>query len=150
MSCDVCAIKNVIYRYADLIDRGDLTAVAAMFSHGRILARAGDGSDNEVVGAEAVEAMYRGFARLYEDDGTPHTMHMTTNVIVDLDEDGLGAGARSYAMVFQGLDDFPLQPVIGVRYHDRVEKVEGQWRFSERRIESHLFGDLSRHLLQSL
>jgi len=150
MQCDACEIKNVIYTYADYLDRGDLDSVAAMFSHGRILAVDGEGKESAVIGAQAVDAMYRNFTRLYEDNGTPHTKHMTTNVIVELEDDGLGASARSYAVVFQAVDDFPLQPIIGVRYYDRFEKEEGQWRFSERRIESHLFGDLSRHLLQPM
>ena len=148
MQCESCAIKNLIYRYADLIDSGDLDAVAALFSHGRVLAAGADGQDNEVVGAEAVNAMYRSFTRIYEDNGTPHTRHVTTNVMVDVDDNGQLASARSSAVVFQALDDFPLQPVIAVRYHDRFEKVDGQWRFVERRILSDLFGDLSRHLLR--
>jgi hypothetical protein len=148
MQCDTCAIKNVIYQYADYLDRGDLGSVAQLFAHGRILAAGSDGQESAIVGAEAVGAMYRNFTRLYEDNGTPHTKHMTTNVMVDLEEDGVGASARSYAVVFQAVDGFPLQPIIGVRYYDRFEKVGGQWRFSERRIESELFGDLSRHLLQ--
>ena len=148
MQCESCAIKNLIYRYADLIDSGDLDAVAALFAHGRVLAAGADGQDSEVVGAEAVNAMYRSFTRIYEDNGTPHTRHVTTNVMVDLDGSGQLASARSSAVVFQALDDFPLQPVIAVRYHDRFEKVDGQWRFVERRILSDLFGDLSRHLLR--
>ncbi len=148
MQCESCAIKNLIYRYADLIDSGDLDAVAAMFSHGRVLAAGADGQDSEVVGAEAVNAMYRSFTRIYEDNGTPHTRHVTTNVMVEVDDNGQLASARSSAVVFQALDDFPLQPVIAVRYHDRFEKADGQWRFVERRILSDLFGDLSRHLLR--
>ena len=150
MQCDTCAIKNLVYQYADHIDRGELDAVASLFADGRILASSGDGEVDEVVGSEAIAAMYHGFTRLYEDNGTPHTQHVTTNVIVDLDADGPGAGARSYAVVFQAVDDFPLQPIIGVRYYDRFRKHGGEWRFSERRIEMHLFGDLSRHLLQSV
>jgi 3-phenylpropionate/cinnamic acid dioxygenase small subunit len=148
MQCESCAIKNLIYRYADLIDSGDLDAVAALFAHGRILATGGDGQDSEVIGAEAVNAMYRSFTRIYEDNGTPHTRHVTTNVMVDVDEDGQLASARSSAVVFQALNDFPLQPVIAVRYQDRFEKANGEWRFVERRILSDLFGDLSRHLLR--
>ena len=150
MQCDICAIKNLVYRYADLIDRGDFTAVADLFADATIRTGAPGSDSAEVVGAEAVEAMYRSFARLYEDDGTPHTQHVTTNVLVELDADGHGASARSYAVVFQALDDFPLQPIIGVRYYDRLRKRGEQWHFAERRIESRLAGDLSRHLLQPM
>lgn len=148
MSCDSCAIKNLIYQYADHLDSGRLDSVAAMFSHGRLLAMDGAGEESTIAGAEAVAALYRAFTRVYEDNGTPHTLHMTTNVIVDVEAGTDRASAKSYAVVFQAVEDFPLQPIIGVRYHDRFEKSDGEWRFSERRIETHLIGDLSRHLLQ--
>ncbi len=83
-------------------------------------------------------------------DGSPHTMHMTSNVMVDVDEAGATASSRAYAVVFQAVDDFPLQPIIGVRYYDEFTKIEDGWHFTERQIDSHLFGDLSRHLLQKI
>jgi hypothetical protein len=150
MGCDSCEIRNLIYQYADYIDRGDLHSVAEMFREGRIVAAAGDGGESEIKGEEAIYGMYSAFTRIYADDGTPHTMHMTTNVIVDVDADGQGASARSYAVVMQAVDDFPLQPIIGVRYYDRFAKSGEQWRFSQRKIETLLAGDLSRHLLQSM
>jgi len=150
MSCDSCEIKNLIYRYADLIDRGDLRAVATMFSRGKIVTVDGQGKKSEIVGDEAVYGMYSRFTRLYQDNGSPHTMHMTTNVMVDVDEAGATASSRAYAVVFQAVDDFPLQPIIGVRYYDKFAKTEDGWHFTERQMDSHLFGDLSRHLLQEI
>ena len=41
VSCDTCAIKNLVYQYAHHIDSGDLEGVAAMFSEGKILAVGG-------------------------------------------------------------------------------------------------------------
>lgn len=148
MHCDSCAVKNLIYRYAHLMDDGDLDSVAAMFSDGKIVAVDGRGRETDIVGAQAVLDLYRSFTRLYEDDGSPHTLHMTTNVLVEMEEGGATAGAKSYAVVFQALPDFPLQPIIGVRYHDRFARVAGDWRFAERRIDTRLVGDLSRHLLR--
>ena len=150
MQCDSCDIKNLIYQYADYLDRGDLLSVAALFDGGRLVAVMEGGAESEIVGEQAVHDMYRSFTRLYEDNGTPHTLHMTTNVIVEVEEGGLTASARSYAVVFQAVDDFPLQPIIGVRYYDRFSKNSGSWTFSERKIESHLMGDLSQHLLQPM
>jgi len=148
MSCDHCAIKNLIYQYAHHIDNGDLDAVAAMFDQGRVVAVDGQGRDTSIVGAEAVLALYRSFARIYDDNGTPHTLHMTSNVLVDVEGSGGSASAISYAMVFQALEEFPLQPIIGVRYYDRFARTGAGWRFAERRIDTRLVGDLSRHLLQ--
>lgn len=150
MQCDSCDIKSVIYQYADFLDRGDLRGVAAMFSHGKIVARDAQGKEVDIVGEEAVYELYQTFTRLYEDKGTPHTKHMTSNVMVAIDPGGDRATAQAYAVVFQSLEDFPLQPIIGVRYYDKFEKVEQGWRFIERKIDSDLFGDLSKHLLQPI
>lgn len=151
MSCDSCAIKNLIYHYAHCLDGGDLEGVASLFLNGRIIAVSEDGSEFPIEGPEAVLALYRSFTRLYEDDGSPHTLHMTSNVLVDIAEGGLTATSKSYALVFQALQGFPLQPIIGVRYFDRFDKGEQQaWRFSERRIDTRLKGDLSRHLLRAM
>jgi 3-phenylpropionate/cinnamic acid dioxygenase small subunit len=145
VSCDHCAIKNLIYQYAHHIDDGDLEAVAAMFDQGRIVAVDGQGRDTSIVGAEAVLALYRSYTRIYDDSATPHTLHMTSNVLVEVGGDS--ANASSYAVVFQALEDFPLQPIIGVRYYDEFVRTGTGWRFAKRRIDTQLVGDLSRHLL---
>ena len=44
----------------------------------------------------------------------------------------------------------PLAPVIAGDYLDRFAKVDGTWRFTERRIGNDLFGDLSDHLLEPI
>lgn len=149
MACDSCAIKNLIYQYAHHIDSGDLDAVANMFTHGKVVAVDEEGMGTDIVGTTAIAALYRSFTRIYEDTGTPHTLHMTSNVMVDVAPDTLTASARSYAMVFQALADFPLQPIIGVHYYDRFGQTEGGWHFTERRIDTRLAGNLSRHLLKA-
>ena len=148
MNCDGCEIKNLMYRYAHLLDRGDLSGMAKLFRRGRVVAVDGAGKRSEAVGEDAVLRMYRSFVRLYPETGTPRTKHMTTNVMVAVDEDGQIATADSYALVFQSLEDFPLQPIIGVRYFDSFGRDRDGWLFTERRIESDQFGDLSRHLMQ--
>ena len=150
MQCDSCLIKNLIYRYADHIDRGDLRGAAAMFRRGKIIATGADGLEHELAGEDAVYATYSAFTRLYQDSGTPHTQHMTTNVMIDVADDGKSATGQAYAIVFQAVEDFSLQPIIGVRYEDRFEKSAKGWIFSERKIVSLLPGDVSRHLLQSV
>ena len=150
MSCDSCEIKNLIYRYAHYIDSGDLDAVAGMFAEGCIVA--GESADKaaRISGSAAIAELYSSFTRLYEDDGTPHTMHLTSNVVIDLAPDGESASASCYAVVFQAVEELPLQPIIGVRYYDEFRKSDGRWRFAERRIVPRLTGDLSHHLLQQM
>ena len=136
-------IENLIYHYAELIDAGDLEAVAALFRHACIIAP--DGSETR--GFEAVLAMYQRATRIYPETGTPGTQHLTSNVQIELAADAGTASSRSCFTVFQSLADFPLQAIISGRYVDQFECVGGSWRFSQREMLPQLFGDLSRHLL---
>ncbi len=135
------AIERLLYRYADLVDAGDFAGVGALFARGRILA-----GGNVVEGAAAVRAMYERYTRRYA-CGTPRTQHLMGNPVVDLDADGRGATARLRFTVFQALEDFPLQPIITGRYEDRFARDGSGWHFTERRMQTELLGDLSRHLL---
>jgi ketosteroid isomerase-like protein len=141
---DYFAIQNLIYRYCDRIDRGDFAGIAQLFAHAEIHVPA---LPAPVRGVAAIEAMYTQFTRLYPETGTPRTRHVTSNVIIE--PDGANAArAQSYVLVHQATDVLPLQPIIGGRYFDRFAKTEGAWRFTERRMEMDLFGNLSAHLLQ--
>lgn len=141
---DYFAIQNLIYRYCDRIDRGDFAGIAQLFAHAEIHVPA---LPAPVRGVAAIEAMYTQFTRLYPETGTPRTRHVTSNVIIE-PEGADAARAQSYVLVHQATDVLPLQPIIGGRYYDRFAKTEGAWRFTERRMEMDLFGNLSAHLLQ--
>lgn len=132
-------IADLVYRYAELLDSGDLDSVAALFEHATwVSARA------KVQGTSAVRRMYDGVV-LY-DDGTPRTKHVITNVVIEHVEGSTHASARSYFTVLQAVEGLALQPIIAGRYHDQFEEVEGEWRFAERIILPDLYGDLSRHM----
>ncbi len=133
-------IKNLIYRYAELIDEGDLAGVAQLLGRARFLGP--DGSE-QGSGAEAIEALYRSFTRLYP-DGTPLSHHVTTNVLVEVDGDA--ATARSYFTVFQATPDLPLQPIMAGRYIDTFARDTQGWYFSSRQMKPRLAGNLSAHL----
>ena len=142
------AIKNLIYTYADRIDHGDYAGLAQLFEHAVITAEA---MDDPVQGVDNVEAMYTASTRLYPDTGTPKTKHVTTNVIIELDEATDTATAKSYYTVMQAVaGSLALQPVISGRYRDEFERVDGVWRFSKRHMYIDLVGDLSQHLLFEL
>lgn len=138
------AIENLLFLYAERIDSGDFKGVAELFTDGEIV-----GPDGKVAasGHAAVLALYQSSTRLYPDNGTPHTKHVTSNVILEVDETNDMAKARSYFTVFQQVDDFPLQAIISGRYHDTFEKAAEKWRFKQRHMLPELCGDLSRHLL---
>jgi 3-phenylpropionate/cinnamic acid dioxygenase small subunit len=134
------AIENLIAAYAELVDDGDFAGL------GRLLADATfAGSGAAVSGPDAIEQMFRDMLIVY-DDGTPQTKHVTTNVVIDVDEEAGTAVARAYFTVLQALPGLPLQPIVSGRYRDRFDRHDGQWRFAERRVRIDLAGDLSRHL----
>lgn len=142
-AADYFAIQNLIFRYCDRLDRGDLAGMAQLFAHAEFYVPS---RTHSLGSPEAIVELYRQYVRLYPDTGTPKTRHVTANVIIEADGAN-GARAQSYVIVFQATEELRLQPVIGGRNYDRFARVDGVWRFQERRIESDLFGDLSAHML---
>jgi 3-phenylpropionate/cinnamic acid dioxygenase small subunit len=134
------AIENLIATYAELVDDGDFAGVGHLLADATYIGR-----NVPITGPDAIEAMLRDAVILYE-DGTPHTKHLVTNIIVDVDEEAGTAAARSYITALQALPDLPLQPIVSGRYLDRFERRDGRWRFVERRVQIDLVGDVSCHL----
>lgn len=140
-------IQNLIGMYAERIDRGDFAGIGELFAHAVITV---EGSQARTAGAKDIQAMYEQWTRRYADDGTPHTKHVTTNLIIEIDEEAGTATCRSYITVFQQTPNLPLQPILQGRYHDRFERVDGNWRFAHRHMFNDRLGDLSQHLLQDI
>jgi len=143
---DYFAIQNLVYRYCDRLDRGDLAGMAELFAGADVYLPA---DPDPIRDPKRILELYRQYTRIYPDSGTPKTRHVTTNLMIESEGDS-AARAQSYVIVFQATDVFKLQPVIGGRNLDRFIKADGRWRFRERRIETDLFGDLSAHLLLPL
>ena len=134
------AIAKLIYAYAERLDLGDFAGVGALFEHATYRSSAG----GHYVGSAQVQATLERLVKRY--DGIPRTKHVITNIVIDVDEAEATASARSYFTVYQATDELPLQVVICGRYHDRFERPQGVWRFSDRLIVVDLLGDLRQHL----
>jgi hypothetical protein len=146
MSDSALLIGNLIARYAELIDAGDFDGL------GDLLGRAAVGGmegDDLLRGRQAVTALFTSTTRRYP-DGTPGTKHVTTNLILDIDEMAGTAAARSYFTVLQAVPGLPLQPIVAGRYRDRFERDGDGWHFSERRFLVELVGDVSHHMISGL
>jgi len=137
------AIENLIATYAELVDNADFAGLGALLADATFT-----GSGAPVSGAIAIEQMFRDMLVVY-DDGTPRTKHVTTNIIIDADEQAGTAAARSYVTVFQARSGLALQAIMSGRYQDRFVRRDGHWRFTERRVRIDLVGDLSGHLRQA-
>lgn len=151
---DRWAAAELLARYAELMDAGDFAGVGALLSDAELAT-----ADGTVVatGAGEIQALYEATTRRF-DDGTPHSAHVITNVIVEpvgpeADEhadDGPDAGAeievRSRFTVLQGTERLGLQPVVVGRYVDRMRRIEGRWRFVRRTMIPERWGDTGDHL----
>ena len=146
MSDSALLIGNLIARYAELIDAGDFDGL------GDLLGRAAVGGmegDDLLRGRQAVTALFTSTTRRYP-DGTPGTKHVTTNLILEIDDGGQTATARSYWTVLQAVPGLPLQPILAGRYHDRFGRDDDGWYFTERRFFIDLVGDVTHHMLTGL
>ena len=122
MTDAVREITNKVHRYCELFDTGDFDEFARQFEHGRWYKAA--------PGADGCRAYIDAHVLTY--DGLPMTKHVTSNLVVDVDEDADTATASAYVTVYQALPDFPLQPIFMGRYKDRFERVDGSWRWISR------------------
>ncbi|PLW67689.1 nuclear transport factor 2 family protein [Pseudohalioglobus lutimaris] len=134
-------IENLLYRYAELIDAGDLTAVSTLLGRARFI-----GPDGEVQGegADDILRIYSSYTRLYA-DGTPLSHHVTSNVRVEVDGDT--AMSHAYFTVLQATEVLPLQAIMTGRYIDTFAHDAQGWYFTSRQIIPRLYGELSQHLL---
>jgi hypothetical protein len=133
-------IANLVYTYAERVDRGDFAGVGALFEGATYRAVAG----GEVVTMAGADVAGTLTSMVMTYDGIPATKHVTTNLIIEIE--GARAMCRSYFTVFQAVAGLALQPIVAGRYHDRFAVVAGEWRFTDRLIHTDLVGEISRHL----
>ena len=133
-------IANLIYRYDEHVDRGRFADAAALFADATVVY---EGRNITTTGAAELEAFLHRSDRVYP-DGTPRTLRLRTNVIVDVADDRK-ASAFSFFTMFQEAPDFPLQVIIAGATRDRFVRADGGWRFESRSVEIRLTGDLSAH-----
>lgn len=145
---DYFTIQNLLHLYSEAVDRGAFDEVGEMFEHADVYFPGNDGPSVKAGSRDFGKHLAQWTRRFDETGGTPRTRHLCTNLIIEFDDD-THARTRSYFVVFQGTDELPLQPIITGSYHDKLSKVGGEWRFTERRELVGETGDLSAHLLQS-
>jgi hypothetical protein len=146
------AVRDLIFEYTNLLDRGRMEGMAELFAHCEFGQADADGNPSATLvrGTAPVLEQYRAFTRIHADTGTPRTKHMTTNVRIKVADDAQTATSTSYVLVLQGSPTLPLQVILSSRNFDRFERVDGVWRFSRRLITIDHTGDLSEHALRPL
>ncbi|WP_205475149.1 nuclear transport factor 2 family protein [Nocardioides sp. SYSU D00038] len=140
-------IENLLYTYAERIDAGDLAGVAELFTHGRIHGQPDGPPETVFEGAEAVRRLYEATTRIHDATGTPRTHHVTTNPLIEVDDEAGTATCRSRFTVLQATEELPLQPIVAGRYADTFHRLDGRWWFESRTMHVDLVGDLGHHLM---
>jgi ketosteroid isomerase-like protein len=144
------AIRNLLGRYCERMDAGDFAGLAALFAdatladeHGTVFA----------TGSAEVQQMWERQTILHPVDApagtarSPGTRHVTANPVIEVDETAGTATCTSSYVVFQGVDGFPLQPIVTGRYADTFARsAGGEWHFTQRRYAVDHVADLSHHL----
>jgi hypothetical protein len=134
-------VANLVYGLAEAIDDGDHERVEQLF--GEATFRLGDRQPREG-GAAFRRTIER--SAIHYDDGTPKTLHVVSNLQVEIDDDGRRARSKACVTVLQALPDFPLQAVLTGRYFDEFEAdAAGTLHWSARRMQMDHVGDTSRH-----
>ena len=142
-------IARLIFMCDDYNDRGDFGGVGALFARGTVRVKDMEGSWQ---GEEAVAAQFARATKVYpRGDGASDglsalTHHMSTNVVIDVDEAAGTATARSYYTMLQATDALPLQIIDAGFNTDRFERIDGEWYWVDRYITVELHGDLTHHL----
>jgi 3-phenylpropionate/cinnamic acid dioxygenase small subunit len=134
------AIENLIARYAFLVDDGDFAGLGQLLDQCTFTL----GPGPAVMGGNAIAELAHRSLRTYE-DGTPRTRHITTNILIEVDEAAGIATSRSYYTVLQSLPEFALQPIACGTYVDRFERRAQEWFFKERSVHMRFAGDTSHH-----
>src|SRR5271156_2524629 len=83
------AIENLIATYAELVDDGDFAGLGTLLADATFT-----GSSAPASSPDAIEKMFRGMLIVY-DDGTPQTKHVTTNIVIEVDEESGTSGSRA-------------------------------------------------------
>lgn len=114
-TADIVAIKQLVARYCDALDRGDGEAWAATFVDDGRFETVGR---TPVVGRSAIAALIAGRAPY-------RSRHFPTNLLIDVDGDS--ARMRAYLkVVSEG------RITVTGEYADVLRRDGGQWRFVER------------------
>ena len=141
MSTSAIQICNLLYRYAECMDSGQLVEAAELFRYARVQVQR-----QHFIDHTALLRLWQQRIKLYP-CGTPRTRHVISNPIIDIDEASGTATIRAYYTVLQATEDLLLQPIAAGRYLDEFERVDGVWRFSFRDYSKlDMMGDLRAHL----
>lgn len=105
MLSDEREILNLLHLYCELQDAADFVGVAELFRHSSYVVAGGEAH----FGYDEVYALETKHDRTY-DDGTLRTKHVTTNTILDIEDDGPGPPRARTSRCCRPPRDSPCSP----------------------------------------
>jgi uncharacterized protein (TIGR02246 family) len=120
-------IRELLARYCFALDADRFEDMAALFTP--------DGTWETAFGTGTGRAGIVAQARSIATGARPRRIHLTTNIVIDLEGDT--ATARSNWVVIQNT---PAGPAIGSggAYEDDLAKLDGRWWFRHRKIDRYI------------
>ena len=134
-------LSNLIARYAELIDAGDLDGVGDLF--GRAAVGVGE---NLLCGREAILALYTATTRRHP-DGTPGTKHVTHQSHLDIDEEPAPPRPARTGRCSRPCPASPSSPSWPAATTTGSPADDEGWHFVERQYLVDLVGDVSHHMI---
>ena len=135
-------ITALVYRYAELLDGGDLEGVVDLFADATWRSDATGEVRRE---REAIKSVYD---RIVLYDGTPKTRHLMTNLTIEMADGADEATGKCCYTVLQGITaGSPIETILAGRYHDEYKRGPNGWHFADRLFIIDLVGDQSRHFV---
>ena len=120
------AIANLIVSYAFANDDADITRLGDIFESA-VFKLAGI----TATGREEIEAVAGSIIQVTS-EGRSSTTHEITNIMIEVDDTGTSAKARSYWTLYQTISGKPRQAVLSGRYEDMFKFDSSKWTFKER------------------
>ncbi|HET6873228.1 MAG TPA: nuclear transport factor 2 family protein [Acidimicrobiales bacterium] len=124
------ALRDVVDRYADAVDRRDADALVGLFTDDGVLRVQADGGpvENEWTGSEVVRSLdvIAGFNRTFH--------HVGGCVFEATGEDRATGRVQCLAHHYERTGNGPVDLVMMIRYHDVYVQRAAVWQIAERRV----------------
>ncbi len=149
------ATQDIMMRYAEGIDTGDIESVGALFAKGEMVMPDG----TILVGPAEVTEHFSNLIIFYDVDGnvvpyqrgqcTPRTRHVISNLRFDFNNAANRVDVHSYVTVYQTIDG-RNEIIVGGRYVDDYGLDLQGWHLVRRELFLDNPGDMSHHLKSAL
>jgi hypothetical protein len=126
---DLAGLRQLVDRYADVVDRRDESALAGLFTaDGSIRVQPDDGPVQSEWSGENIGMLLEPLRSYFR------TFHHIGGAVFDARAHGAEGRVHCLAHHYQRTESGPVDLVMLIRYDDRYERAEGGWLIADRRV----------------